>query len=247
MVNLYGGRGYFLLTPSMEKIINEANITAGGLTKVFRGECCWQEIDKLEKECDDFKSTVVIGLGGGKILDCAKVVTDKLHLPVIMVPTVAATNAAASACAVIYTPEGVFESVYYETGSPNAILVDSQIIADAPAKFLIAGMGDAFATWFEALGCLRTESPNSLYGRQTNIAMLIARACYENLLVYREAAALAAEQHVFTPALERIIETNILYSGIGFESGGLAATHAIHNGFTVFPETKPTPIITVLK
>ncbi len=42
----------------------------------------------------------------------------------------------------------------------------------------------------------------------------------------------ASEAKVVTPALENIIEANTLLSGIGFESGGLAAAHAIHNGFT---------------
>ena len=47
---------------------------------------------------------------------------------------------------------------------------------------------------------------------------------------------LAAEQHVVTPALERIIEANTYLSGVGFESGGLAAAHAIHNGMTAVPD-----------
>ncbi|EBY4362103.1 iron-containing alcohol dehydrogenase [Salmonella enterica subsp. enterica serovar Bovismorbificans] len=40
-----------------------------------------------------------------------------------------------------------------------------------------------------------------------------------------------------TPALEHVIEANTLLSGLGFESGGLAAAHAIHNGLTVLPAT----------
>lgn len=40
-----------------------------------------------------------------------------------------------------------------------------------------------------------------------------------------------------TPALEHIVEANILLSGLGFESGGLASCHAIHNGFTVLEQT----------
>jgi glycerol dehydrogenase len=40
-----------------------------------------------------------------------------------------------------------------------------------------------------------------------------------------------------TPALERLIEANTLLSGLGFESSGLAAAHAIHNGLTAAPET----------
>jgi glycerol dehydrogenase len=42
---------------------------------------------------------------------------------------------------------------------------------------------------------------------------------------------------VVTPALERIVEANTLLSGLGFESSGLAAAHAIHNGLTAAPPT----------
>jgi glycerol dehydrogenase len=45
------------------------------------------------------------------------------------------------------------------------------------------------------------------------------------------------ERKVVTPALENIIEANILLSGIGFESGGLGAAHSIHNGLTALHET----------
>ena len=41
-----------------------------------------------------------------------------------------------------------------------------------------------------------------------------------------------------SPAVERLIECNILLSGVGFESGGLALAHAIANGLTILPECK---------
>ena len=51
------------------------------------------------------------------------------------------------------------------------------------------------------------------------------------------AAKRAVEQQVVTPALERLVEANVLLSGLGFESSGLAAAHAIHNGLTAIPQT----------
>ena len=59
---------------------------------------------------------------------------------------------------------------------------------------------------------------------------------YNTLLEEGEKAMLAAEQHVVTPALERVIEANTYLSGVGFESGGLAAAHAVHNGLTAIPD-----------
>ena len=59
-----------------------------------------------------------------------------------------------------------------------------------------------------------------------------AQKCEETLFADGLQALAACEAQVVTPALEHIIEANTLLSGVGFESGGLAAAHAIHNGFT---------------
>lgn len=65
----------------------------------------------------------------------------------------------------------------------------------------------------------------------------LARMCFDVLLKYGVLAKAACEQKMVTPALEHVVEANTLLSGLGFESGGLAAAHAIHNGLTVLPET----------
>ena len=70
----------------------------------------------------------------------------------------------------------------------------------------------------------------------TVAAMTLAKACYDTLIEEGVKAKLAVEQNVCTPAVEKIIEANTLLSGIGFESGGLAGAHAIHNGLTCIKE-----------
>jgi glycerol dehydrogenase len=180
---------------------------------------------------------VLVGMGGGKTIDTAKIAADRAGVPVIIIPTIASTDAPCSGCAVLYSKDGVFDSVCYQKANPAAVLVDVGIIAAAPTRFLVAGMGDALATWFEARSCDRTQSPNECGGYGTMVGLHIARLCYETLLKYGVAAKVASENHVVTPALEHIIEANILLSGIGFESAGLAAAHAIHNGLTALEET----------
>jgi len=117
------------------------------------------------------------------------------------------------------------------------VLVDMDIIAAAPTRFLVSGMGDALATWFEARSCEKTQSMNECGGLCTRAGLGIARLCYETLLEYGYYAKLASEEHIITPALNYITEANILLSGIGFESAGLAAAHSIHNGLTALGET----------
>ncbi|UXM96518.1 glycerol dehydrogenase (plasmid) [Bartonella sp. HY329] len=202
--------------------------------EVFTGECCDEEIDRLAKTAG---IDVVAGIGGGKTLDTAKAVAHTLKVPVVIVPTLASTDAPCSALSVIYTPKGEFSRYLFLPKNPDLVLVDSAIIAKAPVRFLAAGIGDALATWFEAESC-RLSKANNMTGRPgSNTAYGLARLCFDTLLEYGSLAYQSCEAGVPTPALEKIIEANTLLSGLGFESGGLAACHAIHNGLTILPQT----------
>lgn len=200
--------------------------------EAFGGECSEPEIARLEAVAKRKGSDLIIGIGGGKALDTAKALAHALGRPVIIVPTLASTDAPCSALSVIYTPEGAFHRYLFLPQNPQVVLVDSAMIAHAPARFLVAGMGDALSTWFEAEDC-RVKGAGNMTGRPGGAAAhALARLCYDTLLEYGEQALRACERKVVTPALERIIEANTLLSGLGFESGGLSAAHAIHNGLT---------------
>ncbi len=217
-----------------------ASLEAQGIRATFepfRGECCRTEIDRLKEMGTRAGANVVIGVGGGKVIDTAKAVAHYMGVPVVVVPTIAATDAPCSALSVIYTEEGVFESYLVLPTNPNLVLVDTAVIARAPVRLLVSGMGDALATWFEADACRQASAKNLPGGYSTATALSLARLCYEILLEYGVAAKLAAEKGVPTPALEKVVEANTLLSGLGFESSGLAAAHGIHDGLTVLPET----------
>jgi glycerol dehydrogenase len=122
--------------------------------------------------------------------------------------------------------------------NPVLVLVDTQVIAQAPPRFLVSGMGDALATWFEARACAASHSKNLRGGCSTRSALALAELCYRTLLEDGVEAIEAARTRTITPAFERVVEANTLLSGLGFESSGLAAAHAIHNGLTVAPQTR---------
>ena len=120
------------------------------------------------------------------------------------------------------------------------VLVDTKIIAEAPVRFLIAGMGDALSTWFEAESCQKKYAANMTFTGDIGsmAAYALAHLCYQMLLEYGLAAKRACEAHLVIPALEHVIETNTLLSGLGFESCGLAGAHGIQMGFTALKETE---------
>lgn len=212
-------------------------LSKNAILKEFSGECTDEDIGDSVSIADKEKCDLVAGIGGGKTLDSAKAVANILGVPVIIIPTSASTDAPCSALSVIYTSDGNFKRYEFFNKNPDIVIVDSKIIAEAPVRLLVSGIGDALATWFEAESCSKKYAKNMAGGLGTNVAFSIARLCYELLLTYGLQAKLACENKIVTPALEHIIEANILLSGIGFESGGLAAAHAIHNGLTILPET----------
>ncbi len=241
LIKLLGTQGLVFASPTVgEKVIPQCGVDlkAGSIpVEIFEGECCEKEVTRLSSIISEKNVDVLVGMGGGKTIDTAKIAADRAGIPVIIIPTIASTDAPCSGCAVMYTNEGAFDSVHYQKTNPAAVLVDTGIIAAAPTRFLVAGMGDALSTWFEARSCDRTRSMNECGGYGTAVGLSIARFCYETVLSYGPAAKAANERNAITPAFERIVEANILLSGIGFESAGLAAAHSIHNGLTSLKET----------
>jgi glycerol dehydrogenase len=241
LIQLLGRRGLILASPSVTgKVLPAPGFDPRSHdipVETFAGECCEEELSRVADVLRQKSADVLIGMGGGKTIDTAKIAADRAGIPAIIVPTIASTDAPCSGCAVIYSKEGVFQRVDYQKSNPAAVLVDVAIIAKAPARFLVAGMGDALSTWFEARSCARTNSPNECGGYATAAGLEIAKLCYDTLLADGVAAKAACEEHVVSPALGRIVEANTLLSGLGFESAGLASAHAIHNGLTALPET----------
>ena len=242
--HISGFRGPFLFVmgtfayQNLKGII-EKSFQGSGLTLVFeqfQGECTKKEIDRLREVFRNSHCTVVVGAGGGKALDTAKGVAYYEDVPVISIPTIASTDAPTSAISVTYTEDHVFDGNLLLPKNPAVVLVDSEIIAEAPVRFLVAGMGDALSTYFEAQTNSASGHDNFAGGKGTNTSLALAKLCYDLLIRDGVKAKESALRQECSPELENIIETNIYLSGVGFESNGLACAHSIYNAMTVLPQ-----------
>ena len=234
-------KAFILVSPSnlrKNKALITGSFDAAGIAYEvveFGRECSKTEIQRLQGILGD--ADVVIGIGGGKALDTAKAVAYYAKLPVIIAPTIASTDAPCSALAVLYTDGGEFDEYLLLPSNPNCVVLDTEIIAGTPARLLVAGMGDALATYFEARASNAAQKTVMAGGLASVSAMALAKLAYDMLLSDGLKAKLAADAGTRSAALENIIEVNTYLSGIGFESGGVAGAHSVHNGLTVLHET----------
>jgi glycerol dehydrogenase len=179
-----------------------------------------------------------VGIGGGKVLDVAKAVAVDAQIKMVTCPTIASNDSPTSAASVWYDAEHNFIGFDCWPFNPDVVLVDTQVIAEGPIRAFVAGMGDALATWIEAAAAYKSRAPNIAGGAPTMAAMAIAELCYTTLLEHGLDANRAVQHNVVTPAVEKVVEANVLLSGLGFESGGLATAHMIANLLSNVPECK---------
>ncbi len=241
-VSRFGKKGFVICDPFVfENLLpgfkKEMETELNVILDKFEGECSDEEIERIVSQSKDADVDVVIGIGGGKALDTAKAVAHTMKVPVAIVPTLASTDAPCSALSVIYTPDGEFKRYLLLKKNPDLVLIDSVVVANAPSRFLVAGMGDALATWFEAESCKKSYAGNMAGDPGSMTAFALAELCFKTLMEFGLDAKTACDSNCVVPALDHVIEANTLLSGLGFESGGLAAAHAIHNGLTVLEPT----------
>ncbi len=208
------------------------------IVHTFPGECTADEVERIADTARASTCDAIVGAGGGKVIDAARAAAAILDIGFVSAPTLASSDAPCSALSVIYNPDGTVSEYRVFKRNPDLVLVDTKVVARAPARLLIAGMGDALATWFEARTCAAGKVKNMRGGASTRSALALAELCFKTLMADGVDAAGAVSKQQVNPALERLVEANTLLSGLGFESSGLAAAHAVHNGLTVMPGTR---------
>jgi glycerol dehydrogenase len=242
LVGALGKRVMTLWDAQVKGIVGDtllASLHAAGLSvedAAFAGDSTKAEAARVAQLIRERKVDVIMGVGGGKTLDTAKAAAAAAGVKVVTCPTVASNDSPTSSFTVWYDEQGNCNGFESWGVNPDLVLVDTQVIAQAPVRTFVAGMGDALATWLEAEACFKARGPNLAGGTSTLAALALARLCYDVLLEHGVAAKRAVEKKIVTPAVEKVVEANVLLSGLGFESCGCATAHMVANCLPSYPE-----------
>ncbi|MEW9700462.1 iron-containing alcohol dehydrogenase family protein [Paenibacillus sp. SI8] len=206
----------------------------------FGGKVTSQEIETYTQTALEQLANVIIGVGGGKVLDISKAVGGKLGIPVVAVPTVAATCASWAAVSILYDELGRSSSYVLNQRSPVLVLADTRILASAPKRYLASGIGDTLVKWYETV----VNSNDTPDGLDIRIATQTAKLALDRLHVYALQAYEAAGIGEVTPALQEAVDAVIVLAGLAGTVQGTTAraaiAHSIHNSLTYIPQTSST-------
>ncbi|MEN9227118.1 MAG: iron-containing alcohol dehydrogenase family protein [Gloeomargarita sp. HHBFW_bins_205] len=174
----------------------------------------------------------VLACGGGKALDGGKLVAHDQGIPVVTIPTSAATCAAWTALSNVYSEGGAFLYDVPLRQCPIWLLLDYDLVQRAPRRTLVAGIGDALAKWYEASVSAR-QVPD------TPVLMAVQQArVLRDVLVQKAVAAL---DQPGSAVWEQVVDATVLMAGLVGGLGGApcrtVAAHAVHNGLTHWPVT----------
>ena len=218
-----GDRSLGMAKPFLEPALAALTVTQA----TYGHDCSEATLDRLRAAIAQHQADVVIGVGGGKALDTAKLVAHQSQLPVVTVPTTAATCAAWTALSNVYSEAGAFLYDVALSRCPDLLILDYDLVATAPQRTLIAGIGDALAKWYEA-------SVSSGTSEQTLLIAAVQEARVLRDLLFQKTAMALAEPG--GAEWREVVDACVLLAGVIGGLGGAqcrtVAAHAVHNGLT---------------
>lgn len=183
------------------------------VTEEYPGYPSAKKISRLMQSVWENNCDVIVSVGGGRIMDLAKAAASRLCVPIVAVPTQAATCAAFSPLSVLYTPEGKSDAYIHFEQEVNAVLVDEKVMLTQTPRLLAAGILDGMAKYIE----IAALSPHNL-DEETSIArhsaFYMARYTYDILTKKGPAAVRDLKNGQWTKDLHDVIYINIALTGI---------------------------------
>ncbi len=172
--------------------------------------------------------SVYIGVGSGKTIDLSKMLARRSGTRNVIVATASATDAASSHAAVGVDDRGHVKARNYDA-APDLVLVDSEVIAKAPVRLFVAGIGDALSKKHELETAVALGEHNFFGADRPYFIDSLAVLLYDTLLTRGRAARAKVEQGMLSEEVEQVITACVLLSTLVWENGGLAGAHSIAN------------------
>jgi glycerol-1-phosphate dehydrogenase [NAD(P)+] len=143
------------------------------------GEINYEEIGRIEDLARDAGIVLIIAVGGGRVIDTAKVVSYNLDIQFVSVPTAASHDGIASSRASVMTDDG---NVSVATHPPLAIVADTGILAGAPHRLMAAGYADMVANYTAVLDwdLSKTKTGEQISEYAMTLSMITAELMVEN-------------------------------------------------------------------
>lgn len=223
-----GDRSLAATLPRLQPILDAQQLQASVTN--YGSDCSEASLAAMRQAVTAHRADLIIGVGGGKALDAAKLLAHQCQLPVVTIPTSAATCAAWTALSNVYSEQGAFLYDVSLDRCPDLLLLDYDLVATAPQYTLVAGIGDAIAKWYEA-------SVSSGDSEQTLIISAVQQARVLRDILFQKSATALKEPG--SAAWKEVVDATVLLAGVIGGLGGAqcrtVAAHAVHNGLTHLP------------
>ena len=211
--------------PYLQPIVEHQQLQSAEIA--YGNDCSEASLDRLREAASNHEADFIIGVGGGKALDAAKLLAHQCQIPIVTIPTSAATCAAWTALSNIYSEQGAFQYDVTLARCPDLLILDYGLIQTAPQRTLVAGIGDAIAKWYEA-------SVSSGHSEQTMIVSAVQQARILRDILFQKSAIALIEPGSGT--WQEVTDAVVLLAGVIGGIGGAqcrtVAAHAVHNGLT---------------
>jgi glycerol dehydrogenase-like iron-containing ADH family enzyme len=220
-----GSNSLVAAKPFLQPILQQQQLQSA--EAAYGKDCSEISLEHLREEVANHKADFIIGVGGGKALDAAKLLAHQCQIPIVTIPTSAATCAAWTALSNIYSEQGAFQYDVTLARCPDLLILDYGLIQTASQRTLVAGIGDAIAKWYEA-------SVSSGHSEQTLIISAVQQARILRDILFQKSAIALKEPGSET--WKEVIDATVLLAGVIGGIGGAqcrtVAAHAVHNGLT---------------
>ncbi|EPE60610.1 iron-containing alcohol dehydrogenase family protein [Exiguobacterium sp. S17] len=200
-------------------------------TSLFRGECTDAEVERLRLPDVD----VLLAVGGGKLVDTAKLVAYRQGVPLIVIPTLASNCAVFTPLSVIYDEQGAYDRYDVFRVVIERVIVDARVVTDSPYDYFRAGVIDTVAKFYEARYLSGDSSPDA----GVNTGLALAEQCGRLVELDLSESGFTAYGPETRFAVDHILAVGGAVGGFGDAGTRVAVAHAVHNALSRFESTHP--------